>query len=501
MGGIRQVMALASLAALLFACATIEPRRERVAQKALPPAPLEAWPGLAEHVDEDLIVPLNRGGLALQWRLRALRAATRSIDLQTFIWKGDGVGLALVREVVAAAERGVRVRILLDDSFLVHADEALLALSEHPNINYRIYNPTAQRDGGMFMRQLENLNDFQRINHRMHNKLLVVDGRLAILGGRNLADEYFGYQQHHNFRDLELVVSGPFLGHLSEVFDLYWNDPWSLAIEDFHQRDGEWDLASIESWLDDNADAHKDLQHSDPEDWSALFSLGYPAHIQLLVDSPPDVEHALDGPVQLAGALIERMDSAQRDMILISAYFIPTEALTEAIKRATARGVRVRIFTNSLGANNHVSAHAAYAAHRPLLLAAGAEIYELRPDAATRAYYLEPEVVDARLGLHEKGALFDDCCLFIGSANLDPRSLRLNTEVGLFIDSPALNARLRQMLATDLMPPNAWKVELDGAGEVVWIGARGEQRHTPPASFFLRTESWFFGLLPLEEQL
>lgn len=172
-----------------------------------------------------------------------------------------------------------------------------------------------------------------------------------------------------------------------------------------------------------------------------------------------------------------------------------------AIERATARGVRVRIFTNSLGANNHVSAHAAYTAHRPSLLAAGAEIYELRPDAATRTYYLEPEVVDARLGLHEKGALFDDCCLFVGSANLDPRSLRLNTEVGLFIDSPPLNARLRQMLATDLMPPNAWKVELDARDDLVWIGPEGEQRHTPPASFFLRVESWFFGLLPIENQL
>jgi putative cardiolipin synthase len=501
MGRFSHVISLTLLAGLLAACASVEPQRDRAWQQALPPAPLDAWSGLSEHVDSNHIVPLNRGGLALQWRLRALRAATSSIDLQTFIWKGDGVGLALVREVVAAAERGVRVRILLDDSFLAHADEALVALSEHPNISYRIYNPAAKRDGSMFMRQVANLNDFQRINHRMHNKLLVVDGRVAILGGRNQADEYFGYQEQHNFRDFELVVSGPFVDSLSEVFDLYWNDRWSLAIEDLHRSQGAWSLASIEAWLAENAVYHSDLPHSEPDDWSALFSLGYAADVQLLVDSPPDVEHALDGPVQLAGALIERMDATQRDMILISAYFIPTEALTEAIERATARGVRVRIFTNSLGANNHVSAHAAYAAHRPLLLAAGAEIYELRPDAATREYYLEPEVVDARLGLHEKGALFDDCCLFVGSANLDPRSLRLNTEVGLFIDSPALNARLRQMLATDLMPPNAWKVELDDAGEVVWIGPRGEQRHTPPASFFLRTESWFFGLLPLEEQL
>jgi putative cardiolipin synthase len=274
-----------------------------------------------------------------------------------------------------------------------------------------------------------------------------------------------------------------------------------VPIGDLHRSQGEWTLASIEAWLAHNAVDHRDLPHSEPDDWSVLFSLGYPADIKLMVDSPPDVEHALEGPVQLAGELIERMDATQRDMILVSAYFIPTEALMAAIERAAARGVRVRIFTNSLGANNHVSAHAAYTGYRPALLAAGAEIYELRPDAATRAYYLEPQVVDARLGLHEKGALFDNCCLFVGSANLDPRSLRLNTEVGLFIHSPDLNARLRQMLATDLMPPNAWKVELDEAGEIVWVGPHGEQRHAPPASFFLRLESWFFGLLPIEGQL
>ena len=492
---------VATLAATLIACATVEPRTDRAWQSSLAPAAADAWPGLAGHVDEDRIVPLNRGGLALQWRLRALRAATSSIDLQTFIWKGDRVGLALVQEVVAAAERGVRVRILLDDSFLAHADDALLALSQHPNINYRIYNPAAQRGGGVVMRDLQNLNDFQRINHRMHNKLLVVDGRVAILGGRNLAEEYFGYQQHHNFRDFELVVTGPFVGRLSEVFDLYWNDRWSLAIEDLHRSQGEWSLQSIEAWLKENSADYRPLADSEPDDWAALFSLGYRAEILLMVDSPPDVEHPIEGPVQLAGALIERMDAAQEDMILVSAYFIPTEALMDAIERATSRGVRVRIFTNSLGANNHVSAHAAYTAHRPALLAAGAEIYELRPDAESRTYYLAPEVVDARLGLHEKGALFDDCCLFVGSANLDPRSLRLNTEVGLFINSPTLNHKLREMLARDLMPPNAWKVELDQHGDIVWIGPEGEQRHTPPASFFLRMESWFFGLLPIEGQL
>ena len=492
---------LLSLGLLLAACTSIQPQRDRVAQEALPPASLDVWSGLADLAQENRMVPMNRGAPALHWRLRALRGATSSIDLQTFIWKDDGVGLALVREIVSAAQRGVRVRVLLDDSFLVHADAALQALSGHDNISYRIYNPAAQRGGGLLMRELENLNDFARINHRMHNKLLVVDGRVAIMGGRNQADEYYGYQQEHNFRDFELLLSGPFVSDLSEVFDLYWNDPWSLPIEDLHNPDDSWTFESINTWVVENAREHKEHKTATQQDWSALFSQGLPAQLRLIVDAPPDSGPAFETPDQVAHELVARIDKVEQDLILVSAYFIPTDPLMGAIARATARGVRVRILTNSLGANNHVSAHAAYAAHRPSLLHAGAELYELRPDAASRDLYLAPEVVDSRLGLHEKGALFDSCCLFVGSANLDPRSLRLNTEVGLLVDSPPLNTRLRELLATDLLPANAWKVELDDQGELLWLGPDGAQRHTPPASFYLRAESWFFGLLPIEDQM
>ncbi|RLA51639.1 MAG: phospholipase D family protein [Gammaproteobacteria bacterium] len=486
---------------LLSGCASVEPQRDRPADPAHAQAPIEAWSGLADLPKHDRLVPLSLGSHALQWRLRALRAATDSIDLQTFIWKDDSVGLALVREIVAAGERGVRVRVLLDDSFLAHADPELQALSDHPNISYRIYNPLAQRSGNMFVRELENLNDLSRINHRMHNKLLVVDGRIAIMGGRNLADEYFGYESSHNFRDFELLVNGPFLEQLETVFDLYWNDPWSLAIEDLAPAEKDPGFTSIQAWLLEEANDHQDLAVSTPGDWSALLANAFTADLQLLVDAPADASPALDAPVQLAEALMARIDEVEHDLLLVSAYFIPTPALTSAIERAVGRGVRVRIFTNSLGSNNHVSAHAAYVRHRPSLLQAGAELYELRPDAHSRELYMDPDVADALLGLHEKSALFDNCCLFVGSANMDPRSLRLNTEVGLLIDSPALNAKLRQLLAVDLQRKNSWRVALDTNGDIEWIGEQGAQSHAPPASFYLRTESWFFGLLPIGGQM
>ncbi|MEH6516457.1 MAG: phospholipase D-like domain-containing protein [Halioglobus sp.] len=238
-----------ALLLLLGACATVEPERDRAQENALSPAPLAAWPALDTLTGVDLFVPLNNGQTALDWRLRALQAATRSIDLQTFIWETDAAGLALVKETLAAADRGVKVRVILDDSFLAHADPALRRLSEHPMIAYRIYNPVANRAGSNTLRQLENLGDFSRINHRMHNKLLVIDGRVAIVGGRNQADEYYGYRAAQNFRDLEVILQGPFVSRLASVFDLYWNDPWTIPIENLVEASKELSPQALQNWL------------------------------------------------------------------------------------------------------------------------------------------------------------------------------------------------------------------------------------------------------------
>ncbi|MCP5131522.1 MAG: phospholipase D family protein [Pseudomonadales bacterium] len=497
----KRLVCATAMLCMLVACATVQPERERTAERALAPAAMEHWPGLTQLQDTDYIAVLNLGPGALQWRLRTLRAATRSIDLQTFIWRDDSAGLAVLREIIAAADRGVRVRILLDDSFLAHADPMLRALQKHPSIHYRIYNPLAHRGGNLVVREMENITDFSRINHRMHNKLLVVDGRIAIIGGRNQADEYFGIRDGQNFRDFELVTSGPFTQEFSDVFDLYWNDPWSIPIEHLVAAEDAGDITTVRDWLGPNASDHEDAVQTDRHDWASLFQGGFSGEMQLLVDAPPDASPALDAPVQLGNALVEEIDAVQSDLVLISAYFIPTEALTNAIERATDRGVRVRILTNSLGSNNHVGAHAAYAKHRPALLLAGAELYELRPDADTRELYLDAAVVQSILGLHAKAMIMDQCCVFMGSANMDPRSLRLNTELGVLIDSPELNAKVRQLLDVDMQAQNAWRVELDERGGIVWVGEDGTLRHAPPASFYLRAESWFFGLLPIEGQM
>jgi putative cardiolipin synthase len=474
------------LATVMTACATVEPERDRVREEALPPAPLAAWPALENIAKTDLFVPMNNGQMALDWRLRALQAATRSIDLQTFIWESDAAGRALVRETLAAADRGVKVRVILDDSFLAHADPVLRSLSEHPMIA---------------MREVTNLANFSTINHRMHNKLLVIDGWVSIVGGRNQADEYYGYRKAHNFRDLEVIVQGPLVMRLASLFDLYWNDPWTIPIEHLVDASDELSPEELTDWLAGKDGVVKIPVAATTEQWQALFDSGYAGTARLIVDTPADQSPAVDFPIQLADAYVKRIDSTQSDLLLISAYFIPTKELTAAIERATNRGVKVRILTNSLGSNNHVTAHAAYAEHRPALLNAGAELYELRADASSRALYVFDAVEENVLGLHAKIALFDECCLMVGSANLDPRSLRLNTEIGALVDSPGLNAHVRELFAVDLLPENAWRVRLNTEGNIVWEGPEGDVHDAPPASFFMRAESWFFGLLPIEGQM
>ena len=176
-------------------------------------------------------VPLNTGQQALEWRLRAIDSAVGSLDLQTFLWLDDSVGTLFKERILNAADRGVKVRILIDDSFLAGQDQSSLRLSAHPNVSYRVYNPYGRRSSTAVSRTVLNLGNFSRLDHRMHNKVMVADGHVAIIGGRNLADEYFGMDPQFNFRDMELLVGGPIISELEASFDTYWNDRWAFPID------------------------------------------------------------------------------------------------------------------------------------------------------------------------------------------------------------------------------------------------------------------------------
>ncbi len=464
------------------------------------------WSALAEQRQDDWFHLLNTGEEALSWRLQSIDSASSSIDLQTFLWKNDRVGKTLMLRLLAAADRGVAVRILLDDSFLSGHDPSISILATHPNIRYRIFNPATERTDSLWAKQLANLSAFERLDHRMHNKAMITDGRTAIIGGRNLADEYFGYHPSHNFRDMEVLVSGSVVNQLGNEFSRYWNSPWSEPYSAV--LDQRFPAATLDELRSELANSELVDAGTAPEfdpgtqRWLALASAAHSGYAELMFDLPPeDPAVVTESSTLLTTRLLARLDSIQRELVVVSAYYIPTVRLENHIEALEQRGVEVRILTNSLETNNHTTAHSAYQKHRRRILTTGAELHEIRADAKDRHIYMQPPVDQRILGLHAKTLLIDDDQVFIGSTNLDPRSLRLNTEMGLWITSPGLNQALRQELGIDLKLQNAWRLTLDEDRQVVWQSDDKTTTVQPSPSFFMRFENWLFGLLPIENEM
>ena len=471
------------------------------------PAPSQAmqWQELDAVRQGDWFHVLNVGSEALDWRLRAIDSAVESLDLQTFIWDLDGSGAAIKQHLLDAAGRGVFVRVLVDDSFILDADQELLDIDHHPGIELKVFNPYKRRSSHAALRETLNLGEFHRLDHRMHNKVMVVDNRVAVLGGRNLADHYFGFDKSDNFRDMEVIAGGPVVHELAGGFDLYWNDRWSFPVAAImEQRAGPGSPEPVS--MDDALPPEVHLEQSALErleDWVRLAESAHSGTTQLLLDAPPtdnpdDPQHA---PVQVGQQLVDAIDAATREVWLISAYLIPTPELEQAIQRARERGVEVRILTNSINSNNHLTAHSAYRKHVRHLVEMGVDVHEVRVDAKDRDLYIESPVEDKSLSLHSKVMLFDDDRVFIGSANLDPRSLHINTEMGLLIESTSLNAEMRRVLEPDFSLRNAWHLRQNVEGKITWVSDKETLDHQPTHSYMRRIEDWFFSLLPIENEM
>ena len=493
-----------SAALLLASCSALAPIT-LPPERTPPPATSELWTAVDAATAGSWHVLLNDGSSALEWRLRAIDSASESIEFQTFLWHFDRVGALVLDHLIRAAERGVAVRILVDDTFLVHEDPMLLALADHPRIQYRVFNPFKRRFGGIVTRQLLNLAEFHRLDHRMHNKAMVVDNRVAIVGGRNIADEYFGLDEEANFRDLELLLGGPVVEEVGAAFDAYWNDPWSFPLGTL--SDATASPAAL-------AAARRVRVASPPQTesettaerashWRQVMADADGGDAILYVDRPPqgNPRNPEEAPVQVAEDLVALLEHAQREIVVVSAYLIPTPRLEDAVARAVARGVRVRILTNSIGSNNHLTAHSAYRNHIGALLAHGAELHEVRTDARDRHRYMTRPIGRKRLALHAKALIVDDDKVFIGSANLDPRSLRINTEMGFLIVSAAFNAEVRRAVEADFTAANAWRLQLQDDGGVHWVSDDTTLTAQPAISDMQRLEDWLFSHLPLEAEL
>jgi putative cardiolipin synthase len=502
--GIALRLTVCAAAGMLGACAGLKPV-DLPPEYTPAPAQSSLWAAVDDAAPADWHVLLNDGPNALDWRLRAIDSASESIDLQTFLWHFDTAGAMILDHLLDAADRGVSIRMLIDDTFLVHEDEMLLALAAHPNIEYRVFNPFGRRSGGFATRQFLNLAEFSRLDHRMHNKAMVIDNRVAIVGGRNLADEYFGLDEAANFRDLELLLGGTVVRQVSTAFDTYWNDRWSLPIAMISHRQASREqleearrIADASPHLHDELTAERLLS-----EWLSIVGHADTGYAILYVDDPPVDNPAErdEAPVQVADELVRLFDGAESEIIIVSAYLIPTPYLEGAVQRAMARGVRVRILTNSLASNNHLSAHSAYRNHVKTLVGHGAELHEVRTDAKDRSLYMLNPVSRKTLALHAKALVIDDDKVFVGSANLDPRSLRINTEMGFLVISEDFNERTRAAIEGDFSVDNAWRLELDDDDRITWVSKDETLRSQPDTSFMQRLEDWFFSHLPLEGEL
>ncbi len=446
---------------------------------------------------------LDQNRLALDARLAITDSASSTLDIQYFIWQQDATGYLLAAHLLAAADRGVKVRLLLDDFSISASHSDLFKLDGHPNIEVRVFNPWVSRRL-RFSRAVEFLFHMGRLNRRMHNKTYIADGRFAIIGGRNIGDRYFGLDEPFVQDDLDVLLAGKAAADVSSSFDAYWNSSIVYKVGLFAppaEQDAPLQQARDRITASVAADAA----------WLRSFPLhpvGWQAYLDGLVDSfaagPADLLYDPAGRDDSKGRLYPEfkqfLESARREVLICSPYFIPDADFRALIRGLVARGVRVAILTNSLATNNHAVAHTGYKRWRRELLASGAELYELREGARAIEEYVTAPAEPHELGLHTKAVVVDDRVAFIGSPNVDPRSMIINTEIGVIGYSNELARRLRALIERDMAPENAWRVTMDDQGWLQWSSGDAHLSRQPAKGFGQRLVEFLLNFFPLKKQ-
>jgi cardiolipin synthase C len=442
---------------------------------------------------------------ALRWRLVLVDSARHSIDLQYYFWWEDETGQLLMKHVIEAADRGVRVRILLDDLTTLLEDHRkpkvrdwqTAILNAHPNIELRLFN--AFRVRSLVGRGFDFLRRMDVLNQRMHNKILVADNRAMITGGRNIGNEYFGFATEFNFRDIDVLGVGPVSRQTSMVFDRFWNSEWVVPVAALKLPADTKDLRAetprILSSLEGTAVL--DRFPLNRKDWSEdLAQLQESPHIgpsRVLTDVPVagEVRH------RMPKAMHDLMASAKSELLITNSYVIPDENDIALFRDLQARGVKVKLLTNSLASQDVPAVNSHYKQWRKPLLQAGVELYETRSDAAIGPLLADTPPVRAKfVGLHVKAIVVDRRTVFIGSMNLDPRSEELNSEMGVVTDSEALALQMVGIMERDMQPANAWRVSLTERGSLQWTADGQTVRRQPARGLWQRTQDVFFMLFP-----
>ncbi|OBU17094.1 cardiolipin synthetase [Photobacterium aquimaris] len=443
--------------------------------------------------------PLGDGQAALLARLAVIEGAQKTIDVQYYIYRDDATSNLLTWYLYQAAERGVRVRLLLDD-MQNRDDQALASLSAHPNVEVRLFNPFGNRS----FKPLSFLTDFDRLNRRMHNKSIIADGVFAITGGRNIGDEYFSANDNVEFGDFDLLMIGKIIPQVSRQFDEYWNSkpatPIEALVSSAHKPTPEqltqWKQAQLKYMSTDYARSLKNhpmvkqlINQTLPLFWTDA---------ELLYDTPYKVANSKDD--LLLHKLSEMIAKADHDFFLVSPYFVPTEEGAKELAQAAKNGKNITIVTNSLASNDVFAVHGWYAKYRKIMLEGGVKLYEVKvePGQKTKHKWLS----HSRTSLHAKTFIIDKSKIFVGSFNFDPRSAYLNTELGVIVDSPTFSGQVYNQIS-DSMLKEAYRLSLDENGDIVWNDDVTGKQYTsePDSSIWLKMGAWAAGVLPIENQL
>jgi putative cardiolipin synthase len=449
---------------------------------------------------------------AMLWRLALIDHATSSIDIQYYIWANDAAGWLLFSRLLEAADRGVRVRLLVDDFTFASEEARLAAICQHPNLKVRIFNPQSIRSG-VVAPMLEFAARFRTLNRRMHNKLFVVDNRLAILGGRNIGNQYFGMHEGYNFVDLDVLATGRVVADVSRGFDEFWNSEVAYPGLAMSQKPKNFKsvVASIRKPSSERAARLRRAGFPlERRDWSArlrgLVRRWRGGTGVMLQDG------AAAGPGEPRRRFLDHApsimapDSSNKDLLAVSPYLVPEKRLYNSLRKHAEDGVRVKLLTASLGSSDQLWVHGHYAKRRRKLLREGAEMYELRRDLSPQIRRMADGagVKSKRVSLHMKASVGGRKRCFIGSLNLDPRSMKINTENGLMIESPALAEELADYLNEIMSAENSWQVKTrkgQGKGQMEWHAGRMHTTTQPSPGWSSTAGSFFFGLLPIGGQL
>lgn len=462
----------------------------------------------SRHRGESGFYLLSSGDDAFMARLLSVDLAEKTIDLQYYIFQDDFTGKLMLDRLVAAAERGVRVRLLLDDwKETGKMDWGLAMIQANPKIEVRVFNPFQGLRSNPFSRPFQAIFGPKRLKSRMHNKAFIVDNSVAIVGGRNIADEYFGSRADLNFGDLDIMAIGPVTRKISAVFDDYWNCVLAIPINAFvKEQPTAPDLEKVSSFLSANRKAVKNSDYTKKLEESTLAKQVEAGHVpfvwakaEVLYDDPlkvirPDDQRSAASMEQRLKTLI---DGAQHEVLLISPYLIPGKSGMQWFEQLRNRGIRVKILTNSLASTDSAVAEGGYARYRKALLGIGVELYELKPNPDQYRFWDKISLGGSAKGsLHAKTVIIDGQVVVVGSFNLDPRSAILDTQNGLAVWSTELGDQAAHLFAKGIAPDNAYQVKLTGSMQLseewhglVWVTAEDHREvryYVDPMTTFRR---------------